>query len=436
MNAITHNVHSEVFAEAVSLDAPCFLPPVLLILSTRGLSRATSGVSDGDELRRPHSGGSEGACPSDFDYLRSMRLTDQVVFARVCIEPVLSTNVDRDHVADIPKHVLDARRTIDLTNCADAAVALCEPIPLHVSPPYPRRKYPEFVFGLATSRDRLRDSAAVLSRWMAGTSAKLVAILTDARPATAEQLGDLERLLLDHDIDAAVLNPTIEGLTTPQNHFAIIRDLLRHADSGTKWFGLIDDDTFSLPFTAWRNISAATITPRTSDVILAECIQRHTKARLTHVDELHQQDMRGDVSGFFESGPNPISLHHWKSWYKHPVDKMALIADYCGDCFLQRWRFGDKAVLTNGYSLVVYPDGTESIDFDKTEDTWGNADGAFDHSLGPFRDKVPDGSKFSHRLVNAEVLPASKTVRQVYVRKGNPWKNELDHVVEILWNFG
>src|SRR5690606_23493440 len=104
-------------------------------------------------------------------------------------------------------------------------------------------------------------------------------------------------------------------------------------------------------------------------------------------------DMRGDVSGFFEAGLRVVSLHHWKSWYRHPVDAMALVARFCGDCFLQRWRFGTDTVLANGYSVSVYPGGLDGLELDKTEETWGESGRAFEFSLGPMRPKMRRGEK-------------------------------------------
>lgn len=79
------------------------------------------------------------------------------------------------------------------------------------------------------------------------------------------------------------------------------------------------------------------------------------------------------MSGFFESGVQPLNLHHWKSWYHEPVVKMAVAAKFCGSCILQRWLFNADTVFSNGYSIVIYPtDVLKTIDLDKTEHTWNN----------------------------------------------------------------
>jgi len=40
--------------------------------------------------------------------------------------------------------------------------------------------------------------------------------------------------------------------------------------------------------------------------------------------------MFDDMRGFFESGVEPLNLHHWKSWYYEPVLEMAKATAFCG----------------------------------------------------------------------------------------------------------
>ncbi|SPN96582.1 uncharacterized protein DNG_00105 [Cephalotrichum gorgonifer] len=446
-----------------------------------------AGINDGSDdfhYGSPASG-QAGGCPPGLDYLKSLRLADKILFSRRRIKPVVSKAINRDEVLNISVPLFPKKQAIDLSSCASTVLEPGDTLQLKVPPLYPKRTYPEFIFGIATSADRLRDSIGPLSYWLSGSSAKLVAIISERQPATADQLQDLRHLFATQDIDAVILNPTDKSLTTSQNHFAMIRDMVRLSTPSTKWLGILDDDTFfpslhplaaelalhdpdkpqyigalSEDFRAVKNwgymafggagvflsLPAATTisahleeclagsTSSQGDGILRDCVHRHTRARLTQVQGLHQQDMHGDASGFFEAGMRPLSLHHWKSWYRHPVDEMALVTRFCGECFLQRWRFGGDTVLTNGYSIAVYPGGLDAIDLGKTEETWGESGGAFEFSLGPLREKLPRGAKRSHTLVHsAEVSPG--TVRQVYVLKGNSRDHEPDEVVELLWDF-
>ncbi|KAL2106534.1 hypothetical protein VUR80DRAFT_6574 [Thermomyces stellatus] len=447
----------------------------------------TGPASDDDDAFRQTHTASEQAdrCPPQLDHLRSLRLTDTVLYSRRCIRPVVSSAVDRDEVVNISEPLFRGRQAIDLSSCAGATVEPCDPLTLEVPPPYPQRMYPELAFGIATSADRLRDSVGPISHWLSGSSAKLVVLISDRRPASDDELHDLQSLFTRRAIDATVMNPPREYLTTSQNHFAIVRDLLRLSTPDTKWLGILDDDTFfpslhllaselsrhdasrpqyvgalSEDFRAVKNwgymafggagiflsIPAARAldahldeclqgTEKSQgDGIIRDCVHRYTHAKLSHVHGLHQQDMRGDVSGFFEAGLLPISLHHWKSWYHHPVDKMALITRFCGDCFLQRWRIGGDTVLSNGYSVSVYPGGLERLELERTEETWGESGGAFEFSLGPLRPKLPKGAKKSHQLVHAEEVSPG-VVRQVYVLKGNSRNHEPDEVAELFWDF-
>jgi hypothetical protein len=158
--------------------------------------------------------------------------------------------------------------------------------------------------------------------------------------------------------------------------------------------------------------------------------------------------MGGDMSGFYESGRLPMSLHHWKSWHQAPVDKMVKISEFCGSCFLQRFAFGSDTVLTNGYSIVQYSAGLESVDLNKMEGSWEGAKG-FDWSLSPMRAKMDRRLKKSYHLVDTEVI--GKNIRQIYIHrveddipgpgekssdsKNPPPKIEerKDEVIELLW---
>lgn len=142
--------------------------------------------------------------------------------------------------------------------------------------------------------------------------------------------------------------------------------------------------------------------------------------------------------GFFESGVQPLNLHHWKDWYEAPVVKMALAADFCGWCFLQRWVFGTDSVLSNGYSIVVYPpDVLKSIDLERTEHTFDNIYGdmspEYDFTIGPLREAVPMKDKKSYKLIDAEKSEDGRGLRQLYVYRGNRETGELDEVVELIW---
>ncbi|KAH7012282.1 uncharacterized protein B0I36DRAFT_389729 [Microdochium trichocladiopsis] len=86
---------------------------------------------------------------------------------------------------------------------------------------------------------------------------------------------------------------------------------------------------------------------------------------------------------------------------------MAQATNFCGNCFLQRFIFGNDTVLSNGYSITVYPKGVDSLDLNKIERTWGNVyagkDPKYEYSMGPLRDRVPDSDHKTYYLKYTEV---------------------------------
>jgi hypothetical protein len=426
--------------------------------------------------------GSSPRCIPELDYLKGRGLSQDIVYSRRCVKPSIAPKTDRNEITNITGPLFSDKTTVDLSSCDSIASIPCSPLTLHVTPPYPKRTYPELLFGVATTAERAKDSVLFFSHWLANSTAGLVCIVTDATSSNVD-LPSLKNLFAQHGMDAVFVPPENKKLTTAQNHFAIIRNMLAISSASTKWLAILDDDTFfpslyplsqelekhdykaeqyigalsedlraiknwgymafggagvflSVPIARVLNdhlekcISEG---PSEGDGILRECVYRHTRAKLTHIKDLHQQDLRGDESGFFEAGLQPLSLHHWKSWYNAPVDKMSRVASVCGDCFLQRWRFGTDTVLSNGYSVAVYRDGHEKVDLMRMEGTWGDTEGAFDHSIGPFRRKMEKGEKKSFKLLDAERVHGG--FRQVYVWKDKE-RSRRDEVIELFWETG
>lgn len=331
------------------------------------------------------------------------------------------------------------------------------------------------------------------------------------------------------------------------HHFLLIKELLSVIDSDEKtsshWLAILDDDTFFpslhplsttlsqhdhtrplwlgalsddfMAVQAWgfmafggagsflslplaRQLAPhleeciTTASIQTGDGILRDCVYSHTRTRLTLVEGLNQHDIKGDASGIFESGVWPVlSLHHWKSWYEAPVEKMARVArDVCGDCFLMRVRFGteekdkkkkkqEESLLSLGYSITSYPgleNGLDDVDLSRVEGTWNEAERKekYAFSYGPVRRRLQEGKeKKSWRLVDVDVEEHSsssssswssppesqstvtrqqsegkketsgwtaskkgkKRFRQIYVHKaaGPAVGESMDEVIELVW---
>jgi hypothetical protein len=173
----------------------------------------------------------------------------------------------------------------------------------------------------------------------------------------------------------------------------------------------------------------------TGDGLLRDCVYSHSRTKLTLVPGLNQHDIMGDMAGYYEGGPRPVSVHHWKSWYHEPMPQMASISTICGDCFLARWRFDDdNTILTNGYSAVNYPEGINSIDFSHTEMTWDHDGHDYDFSYGPFRPHLRREQKKSYKMVDAYFSETDGKFHQIYVYKADPRRQEtMDEVLEVSW---
>ena len=357
--------------------------------------------------------------------------------------------------------------------------------------PAPRRTYDSssaknIMFGIQTTMKRLEDSLPHFSRWLAHSGARLFVILIEKEgvPVDPERLKDVEGQLLSKGC-AVTLVPAKEKMSFPQRYFSLVHLLYENRAPETEWISLLDDDTFfpSMPLLLemlekhdpkeehylgalsedWWAIAtygymafggggmflstplAAKIDPfseacmqnlrsNAGDMATMDCIYTHSNTKLTPIQELNQVDLQGDVSGFYESGRNQISLHHWKdgSLFGNglPMPEMHLVADVCGECFLQRWQFGDEWMLTNGYSVTHYPNGhLRDAVMDRPEHTW-NQNMDIRHSLAPTRPRLElEKDKIQYLFLNATT--SNRGVRQLYFHKGVD--NDHDSVLELYW---
>lgn len=426
----------------------------------------------------------ESGCPQSWEYLAQIglkhELTENVLYARSCIQPVFSSEAGPEEVANVTDPIFQNAVELDLTKCSNVKIPDCTPVQLEVPKPYPKESFSEFVFGVATSSERLRDSITAFAHWLSGTRATLVAAVIDSADRSREEMEELEAQMRAAGIDAHVVGSHSQDYIA---HFAVLEDMMDYSGPETKWFGLLDDDTFypSLKplsnalaqldhttdvyagtlsedwdqvriwgYMAYGGAGAFLSAPlankladnlydcivgssaQQGDILIRECVYTRSKAKLTVVPRLYQLDFADDVSGFFEAGLRPLNLHHWKTWFDAPVVEMAQAADFCGDCFLQRWRFGNDTVLTNGYSIAIYRDGLKAVDLDTIEGTWHKYTHDFDWSIGPLRRPLSREEKQSFRLLESDITPQGD-LRQIYIWKGNNSIGELDEVVEMIW---
>lgn len=444
----------------------------------------------------------DGSCFTQFDHLRrpEYRLTREIIYQKRCIRASPDEKLDRNVVAEIPGPLLGKGDLVRLQKrCSGRIQQGCYAIELEVPPSFRKGDYSHILFGVATSYDRLNQSLPQFEIWLANSGARLLALITDLdnQELNFTQMTTLYR---SRGIELIMKKPWNKSIGVNEQHFAIIRSLIENSNPGTKWLAIIDDDTFfpslfplsqSLSkhdhttsaylgalsenfdqvknhgFMAFGGAGTFLSLPQArflnplidrclaeddlaqGDGLLKHCISSKTKTQLSIIPGLHQLDMTGDLSGFYESGIYPVSLHHWKSWHHAPVDKMAKIVEFCGGCFLQRFKFGSDTVLSNGYSIAVYSGGMKDIDLNKTEGTWGGAQD-FEWSLGPIRNPVDKSRKKIYQLIDSEKL--GNNLRQIYVHRadgessssGKMVQNKdgqdrvsepRDEVVELLWEW-
>ncbi|KAK4100438.1 glycosyltransferase family 31 protein [Parathielavia hyrcaniae] len=280
-----------------------------------------------------------------------------------------------------------------------------------------------------------------------------------SRPAAVEQL---HFLLIEDMLDAATPQTQWLGVLDDDTFFPALHPLAlalgQHDHTRPRWLGALADNWVSMKiwgFMAYGGAGtflsvplAGQLRPHLRDCVrqskivsgdgmLKECVYAHTTTKLTLVEGLHQHDIMGDPSGFFESGRKTLSIHHWKSWYHAPVAQMAAVARVCGDCFLQRWRFaGDDALLANGYSISVYREGVDKLELDRVEATFRDPDAKFDFVYAPFRPKLGPDKKKSFRLEKVDGdVERGERFRQVYVHRAprEEGSEPVDEVVELVW---
>ncbi|KAH6681527.1 hypothetical protein B0J14DRAFT_530060 [Halenospora varia] len=192
------------------------------------------------------------------------------------------------------------------------------------------------------------------------------------------------------------------------------------------------------------------------DQIVSECLNMHTRVRPTFDQGLNQMDFRGDdnvAAGYFESGRQMLTVHHWRSWYNVDMPTVGLVGKACGnEGLLMRWVFDNNFVLSNGYSIVEYPNGADKINFEHVEMTMeAGSIPKYIHKIGPLREKLPDEDKKTFKMLDAEIVEGWG-VRQTYIEKaprekikdekeGEGKKEEKviihgdDRVVELVWLF-
>ncbi len=450
-------------------------------------------------------------CSEHLGWLEPYQFSYPIQYVSRDIVTTQSQNAERPSLTVMDTPLFSDFTTVDLAKSTIVRMEHClPPLTLEVPNPYlPPADASNIIFGLQTTMKRLKDTVKHLARWLPNSNARLYAIVieSDDQPADDAEMAKLNKEFHDKGMNVSVIHPVRPIDSFAQRYFSLVGVMYAARDEKTEWIVTIDDDTFfpsmhdllamlshydstkpqylgSLSEDWWAvnhyglmgfggagvflSVPTAKVIDdhmddckehlRTTagDISVMDCIYQFSSTKLTHIPSLHQVDMHGDLSGFYESGREMLSLHHWKegsaAGYKLEMEKMHLVADVCDSCFLQRWQFPKDLVLTNGFSIASYPQGylggkgdTAKINLEEMEHTWEDNLNVL-HSLAPVRDRLGEDVKVGYMLLDsfmvdsdAEAGKKGDVVRQVYFKEGMEREGggrDQDFVLVLNWRAG
>ena len=440
-------------------------------------------------------------CRQRLGRLKDLHVKFPVKYARRDINVSFHSRARRPLVTEVDQPLFPKMQIVDPEK--DPILEHCMPPMSLELPSFPNKESVDasnVLFGMSTMLSRLEDSIPFLERWLAHTDAHFFVIVVNSeedRKPDNKKMKALQSHMRDRGIKTTLVEPLDENDDMAHRYFSLVKLLYSKREETTEWIGLVDDDTFfpsmhslinmlgnydaklpqyvggiseewwsivlyglmafggaglflSLPMAALIDSQYRSCQQQSGssagDMRIVECINWHSTVKLTPIPDLHQVDMGGDLSGIYESGWRPLSLHHWKGeWWDDerkdhyfPLDVMHLVADVCGECFLQRWRFGRDTVLSNGFSIATYPKGIESEELKKPEHTWlgprpveDTFNPGYVHSIGSIREPLKaEEEKVQYMFLDAEVVEGK--VRQYYLHRGVG--EDLDTLIELTWS--
>ncbi|SMR45029.1 unnamed protein product [Zymoseptoria tritici ST99CH_3D1] len=445
----------------------------------------------------------------EVEILKKLDVPATFTYQRHCVRTREKQGLKRESLINLHRPLL-SDTAVDIT--LDAKF-VANPITEAVFPPCEETidlEVPEFsshahantsalMLGVATTLKRIEASIPAFSRWLSNTSSPLICLVVDQTNLTdkANETARILSLAADLNIDLVLepYHPTFEFDSEGLKNFGLAPILDKHRRPNTKWYGLIDDDTFfvSLPrmlealepydptkqhyigalteghfrvakegFKAWggagffispplmkllaeRTTECTHLDKFFGDILWRDCILHVTSptVHLTELRGLNQMDLWMDMSGWYEAGFTPIlTVHHWKSWHQYPIVRGHTVADVAGpDSFLQRYLFTNNTVFTNAYSIVKYPKGLPDLNLVEatmTEEV-NHKDPPdvleFHHSFGRTRPKLKKGKEKISWTFQYAVMDDGR-VRQFYVNKGHGNAKKGFGIVEVDWTHG
>ena len=442
-------------------------------------------------------------CPDRLDWLSELDLVYPIAYARreIIVNP--RVELERAPLTRISERLFPNVQRIDFADNATIDRKRCKkPLVLDV-PALPKESEDasHIMFGISTTLERLEASIPQLIRWLPNTNAQLFVIVVESEAqgnttviaADPLKKQELQGHMRNLHMNVTLIEPFKLGDSLSEKYLSLLKIMHDNQDKNTQWISTIDDDTFfpSMPALlstlkqynpqekyyiggvseGWGAVAhygmkgyggagifisialasviaggyqhcQETIESSAGDFKIMRCIYELTDVKLTNQRDFHQIDIHGDLSGLFESGRMPLSLHNWKPGAAthdgFDLPMMHQVSDICQDCFLQRWRFNNDVILSNGYSIARYPDkALKEAKMHRMEQTWSDVrsvgesnNHGVDHSLGPTRPKlILDEQKIQYRLIYSANVDGG--VRQAYYHRG--LDGDADSVFELFW---
>jgi hypothetical protein len=380
--------------------------------------------------------------------------------------------------------------TFDKTNpiSDEHASASSVHVAVNVERPLPPRGASKVIFGVATTLSRLSESLRGFKYWAAHTGARFVIIVEphsgkDDEPTVAEAL----EMYTKEGVNLTLVESKMGYI---DRYVALLGVLHEHMEPQTEWVSLIDDDTFffnmrtllhaldkypinesywigAVSENKW-NINEGGITPvggagifMTRNLInelaphadecvklpngagdgrVSDCIIKYLTTKLTLEYGLWQLDIHGDVTGFYEAArPQPISVHHWRSWHHHDIPAVSTVGKVCGRaCVFQSFDFLDGWRMTNGFSIVKYgydkKELAEQIEA-AMEHTWEKTiwviPTSWRYSFEPLKPKDPN--KIQYLMEKVEEDKKAGTMTLYYVRRKGGGGSIGDSIIRVIW---
>lgn len=442
----------------------------------------------------------------DSEILKQLKVPAKFSYQRHCIHAREQKGLSRERLVEIRQPMFSDVEAVEISLDDDFQPSLGSQSILPQCQTAIEIEVPEFtshastdtkslMLGVATTLKRIEESLPTFSRWLSKTGSPLLVLLVDQTDLSKIEM-DLQRVrtqatALHIEILFEAYQHTFEHDSEGLKNFGLATVLDKHRRKETRWFGVIDDDTFflSLPrmlqalepydpskswyigslteghtrvakegFKAWGGASffispplmqtlaehAVECTPLDQffgDILWRDCIMEVTSptVHLTEMRGLNQMDLWKDLSGWYEAGFTPIlTVHHWKSWHFYPVAMAHEVTDVAGpDSFLQRYLFGNNTVFTNGFSISEYPRGLPDlnlVELTMTEDVNVKRPPPqleFHHSFGHTRPALELGRDKVQWKFAHSVMTSQGTVRQFYLKKAVD--DRAMSIIEVDW---